>query len=129
MMNSATVPDKLSNMMRTMNILLLTLFLLQFLIVVVIVGLSMYWRYKHGHFDYIKISNTVSLTPRVESWFIAFLTEYAGWANVVPISLYVMTDILKLLMGWFMRKDELMRDEETKQYLDVRNTDLLEELG
>jgi phospholipid-transporting ATPase len=79
--------------------------------------------------SYIKISDTDDNSIKWYTWFLKFLTYYADWANMIPISLYVMIDILNLILAGFVKHDELMRDTETKQYIDVRNSDLLEELG
>ena len=43
MMNSATVPDKLSNMIRTMNWILYTIFLMVFLLMALFATLSTIW--------------------------------------------------------------------------------------
>jgi len=48
---------------------------------------------------------------------------------MIPISLYVMIEIMKLLLARLINADEELRDKETKAYSDVRNSDLIEELG
>jgi phospholipid-transporting ATPase len=48
---------------------------------------------------------------------------------MIPISLYVMIEVLKLFLGKLISSDEEMRDKKTKAYSDVRNSDLIEELG
>lgn len=48
---------------------------------------------------------------------------------MIPISLYVMIEVLKLFLGKLISNDEELRDIETKQYSEVRNSDLIEELG
>jgi P-type E1-E2 ATPase len=48
---------------------------------------------------------------------------------MIPISLYVVIEILKLGQASFINKDIQMFDIETQTYSQSRNSDLIEELG
>jgi hypothetical protein len=48
---------------------------------------------------------------------------------MIPISLYVIIEILKLGQGFLINKDVRMYDEETQSFANCRNSDLIEELG
>jgi phospholipid-translocating ATPase len=48
---------------------------------------------------------------------------------MIPISLYVIIEILKLGQASFINKDLKMYDEETLSFARCRNSDLIEELG
>lgn len=48
---------------------------------------------------------------------------------MIPISLYVVIEILKLGQASFINKDIEMFDKETFSYSMSRNSDLIEELG
>ena len=48
---------------------------------------------------------------------------------MIPISLYVVIEILKLGQASFINKDIEMFDEDTRTYSMSRNSDLIEELG
>jgi P-type E1-E2 ATPase len=48
---------------------------------------------------------------------------------LIPISLYVIIEILKLGTASFVNKDVLMFDKETESFARCRNSDLIEELG
>lgn len=48
---------------------------------------------------------------------------------MIPISLYVMIEVMKLFLGTLIKNDKELRDKEMKAYADVRNSDLIEELG
>ena len=48
---------------------------------------------------------------------------------MIPISLYVIIEVLKLIQSSLIGWDELMCDDETDQKADCRNSDLIEELG
>ena len=48
---------------------------------------------------------------------------------MIPISLYVMIEVMKLFQSKLVGSDEDIWDPESKQYSEVRNSDLIEELG
>jgi phospholipid-translocating ATPase len=48
---------------------------------------------------------------------------------MIPISLYVIIEILKLGQASYINKDLEMYDEDTKSLAKCRNSDLIEELG
>lgn len=48
---------------------------------------------------------------------------------MIPISLYVIIEILKLGSAAYINKDLKMYDEATESYASCRNSDLIEELG
>ena len=48
---------------------------------------------------------------------------------MIPISLYVIIEILKLILAGLIWADECMIDEETKRNAECWNSDLIEELG
>jgi P-type E1-E2 ATPase len=48
---------------------------------------------------------------------------------MIPISLYVIIEILKLIQAFLINSDINMFDHETLQYATCRNSDLIEELG
>jgi len=48
---------------------------------------------------------------------------------MIPISLYVIIEVLKLSVASFINKDIMMYDKETKSFASCRNSDLIEELG
>lgn len=48
---------------------------------------------------------------------------------MIPISLYVIIEVLKLSQGMLVNKDVLMFDKGIQQFASCRNSDLTEELG
>ncbi len=48
---------------------------------------------------------------------------------MIPISLYVIIEILKLGTAMYVNKDLSMKDVETGSHAKCRNSDLIEELG
>ncbi len=57
------------------------------------------------------------------------LTYWVAYSHLIPISLYVCMELLKLGLGFLITKDEEMRDPETKYNAKARTSDLIEELG
>lgn len=51
------------------------------------------------------------------------------FVNLVPISLMISIDIVKLIQGSFMEKDIMMYDEEENLAMRVAASNLNEELG
>ena len=61
--------------------------------------------------------------------FIQILTFWVAFSHMIPISLYVSIEILKLCLAFTINKDVNMYDNETKSFANCRNSDLIEELG
>jgi magnesium-transporting ATPase (P-type) len=65
----------------------------------------------------------------VERYFIQFFTYWVAYSHMIPISLYVIIEMLKLLQTKLINKDIKMFFVEDMQYGLCRNSDLIEELG
>jgi len=65
----------------------------------------------------------------VGDWFIQLLTYWVAYSHMIPISLYVCLEMLKMAQGYLINKDEKMYDPETLKYANCKTTDLIEELG
>ncbi|CAG9461573.1 unnamed protein product [Pedinophyceae sp. YPF-701] len=62
--------------------------------------------------------------------FLGFLTSFILYGYLVPISLYVSVEIVKIIQSmWFIHFDKEMFDERTKQLCLARTSNLNEELG
>jgi phospholipid-transporting ATPase len=48
---------------------------------------------------------------------------------MIPISLYVIIEVQKLILASLIRQDECMYDADTNMKAECRNSDLIEELG
>jgi len=64
-----------------------------------------------------------------DSWPIKFLMFCITLYHVVPISLYVMFEVLKLFLGYHVNTDKQMEDPDTQQMAVARTADLMEEMG
>lgn len=64
-----------------------------------------------------------------DSWPKKFLIFCITLYHVVPLSLYVMFEMLKLWLGFLVSTDKQMEDPVTKKLAVARTCDLMEELG
>lgn len=62
-------------------------------------------------------------------YFTQLLVFWVAYSHMIPISLYVVIEILKLGQASFINRDIEMFDKETFSYSMSRNSDLIEELG
>lgn len=94
MMNQKKAPAKVSNLMRLMNKLLYSVFIFQFLIICLWATLSLNWmkdnKEKHVYLD---IDGELGF----ERWILQFFTYQVAYSHMIPISLYVIIEMLKLL--------------------------------
>ena len=128
MMNQKKAPTKISNMMNTLNKLLYSVFLFQFLILVTWSTMSVIWMNKNKDTHlYLDIQGSVD-TGR---WFLQYITYQVAYSHMIPISLYVIIEMLKLCLSNSINRDVKMffADEEDMNYAKTMNSDLIEELG
>ena len=109
-----------------MNRILYSVLALQFVVMIILASCSIAWKANHKY-AYLKATNTDTLDIKWYDWIVSLLLFYSDYANMIPISLYLMIEILRLIIASRMWKDEEFRDE--RGGLDVRNSNLLEELG
>lgn len=63
------------------------------------------------------------------SWGLRFLFYWIILYQIIPISLYVFFEIVKLILGVQINRDPQMRDPRTKLGASARTADLVEEMG
>ena len=125
MKNAKKPPRKVSNLMRMMNYMLYTVFILQIGIISLFASLSVAWISEKGqNYAYLNMGNVGS-----SSWFIQLLTYWVAYSHMIPISLYVIIEVLKLVQSYLIKADDDMYDEVSDQRAEWRNSDLIEELG
>ncbi len=57
------------------------------------------------------------------------VTYWVAYSHMIPISLYVIIELLKLGQSYLIGADVQMYDPETDAYAKCRNSDLVEEMG
>jgi phospholipid-transporting ATPase len=129
MMNTKKAKLKVSRIMRLMNYFLYSIFALQILIILVLSIVSVIWKANNKKKYYTQTSETLAVTVNFGTWIIQLLTYWVAYSHMIPISLYVMIEVLKLFLGKLISNDEEMRDKDTNAMAEVRNSDLIEELG
>ena len=112
-----------------MNYFLYTIFALQLLMILILSIVSITWRKSNKEKYYTSTSDSLKISAGFGTWIVQLLTYWVAYSHMIPISLYVMIEVLKLFLGKLISSDEELRDPETKAYSDVRNSDLIEELG
>lgn len=125
MMNSKKPPTKVSNVMKMMNKMLYTVFAFQIALIFVFSALSVVWtgNYAADH-NYLDLSSSGGFGKFV----IQMLTYWVAYSHLIPISLYVVLEMIKLAQSMFINNDMNLYYEETG-YSKCRNSDLIEELG
>lgn len=63
------------------------------------------------------------------SWLYSLLTFWVAYSHLIPISLYVIIEMLKLSQAYLIGRDLKMYDPESDKLALCRNSDLIEELG
>ena len=127
MLNSKAPPSKVSNVLRTMNKMLYTVFALQACICFLFAGLYIEWSDSEGssHSSYTTSEGDVSAID----FFVQILTYYVAYSHMIPISLYVALEVLKLILAYLISQDGSMYYEEDDRRASCRTSDLVEELG
>lgn len=66
---------------------------------------------------------------RIDDFFVRFFQYWIILYQIVPISLYVCFEVVKLLLGLQINLDKEMMDPLTRQHAVARTADLVEEMG
>jgi len=125
MMNAKKAPTKVSNVLQTMNMMLYSVFMFQLLLILMFASLSMIWQANNAEVhSYLTESNQ----PGFDTFVMRMLTYWVAYSHLIPISLYVVLEIIKLGQSYIIKSDVLMYDPDTG-YSNCRNSDLIEEMG
>lgn len=134
MKNAKSPPIKVSNVMKVMNLLLYSVFFFQFLLCVFYALAYVIWQGNEGYlYKYLYLYNSDGklISPGYTGfdWFIKYLTFLVAYSHLIPISLYVALEMVKMLQSVLISKDMTMYDELTGKTATARTSDLIEELG
>jgi hypothetical protein len=93
---------KISQVMLLMNKMLFTVFAFQILLVILFASLSLPWTLdKKLTHSYLQINQNIN----GGRWFINFFTYWVAYSHMIPISLYVIIEMLKLGQGGLISLD------------------------
>ncbi len=101
MKNAKEPPHKISNMIRLMNWMLMSVFLLQFVLIILLSSLAEKWRLDNDNFVYIQANKYGS-----SSFLISMLIYWVAYSHMIPISLYVIVEVLKIIQKFMIQWDE-----------------------
>ena len=128
MKNAKNVKGKSSKVLHVMNKFLYSVFIFEISLCILFGYLSIIWEEnKKNIFTYIYVKNND------ENRFVKFITNtmtfFVLYANMIPISLYVVLEIIKSIQGLLVNYDQEIYDVSIDKKANLRTTQLIEELG
>ena len=123
-MNSKKAPTKSSNIQKSMNKILASVFFLQILICFIFAGVGEQWLKDNQDAKYIDLPD-----PSGATFILRVLTYWVGYSHLIPISLYVALELVRLFLSNFIKSDLEMYDRSSDRPAKCRASDLIEELG
>jgi phospholipid-transporting ATPase len=126
MLNSKPPTHKTSNVLKRMNTLLYSVFVFQCVICLLYAGLFIDWRKQKGEdHTYLDLDED----PNAGDYFIQILVFLVAYSHLVPISLYVSMEVVKLGQAYLINNDVEIYYTEDDKRANCRTSDLIEELG
>uniref|UniRef100_A0A6V7QQ72 Phospholipid-transporting ATPase n=1 Tax=Ananas comosus var. bracteatus TaxID=296719 RepID=A0A6V7QQ72_ANACO len=133
MQNATKSPSKRSRIERKMDKIIYILFTLLVLISLISsIGFALKTKYGMPHWWYLQPQNTTNLfdpSKSLISGIFHLVTALILYGYLIPISLYVSIEVVKVLQAMFINHDLLMYDEDTGNPAQARTSNLNEELG
>lgn len=108
-----------------MNYMLYSVFLFQLILILLFSILSNVWFGENGD-THTYLGNT--LNPGIGTVFLQLLTFWVAYSHLIPISLYVVLEMVKMGQAKLIDADVKIYDKETG-FSACRNSDLIEEMG
>ncbi|KAA8544652.1 hypothetical protein F0562_019436 [Nyssa sinensis] len=131
--NSTRSPSKRSQIERKMDRVIYVLFSILVLIsLVTSIGSAFFTESEMVRWWYLSLKgDDPSFNPSkpVYSGFLQFIRALILYGYLIPISLYVSIEVVKVLQAMLINKDIELYDEETSKSVIVRTSNLNEELG
>jgi len=125
-MNSKKPPQKSSNIMKSMNWILASVFVFQaFLVLGFAIGSTVWNQENAEDHEYLDLETDIG----AGFFFIKALTYLVAYSHLIPISLYVTLEIVKLILARLINQDLNMYDEASDRTALSRTSELIEELG
>eukprot|EP00340_Litonotus_pictus_P008976 CAMPEP_0170518900 /NCGR_PEP_ID=MMETSP0209-20121228/4493_1 /TAXON_ID=665100 ORGANISM="Litonotus pictus, Strain P1" /NCGR_SAMPLE_ID=MMETSP0209 /ASSEMBLY_ACC=CAM_ASM_000301 /LENGTH=1203 /DNA_ID=CAMNT_0010804651 /DNA_START=222 /DNA_END=3830 /DNA_ORIENTATION=+ len=134
MKNSKPPEIKRSNVMIMMNYLLYSIFGFLGFICLLFSILYIVWQDEYGTkmaymWEYDDDGEPDAPGTEAYDWFIKFLTFIIAYSHIIPISLYVGLEVLKMVQTILIACDAKMFDPEVGKNAEAKTSDLIEELG
>ncbi|KAL5698697.1 P-type phospholipid transporter [Ranunculus cassubicifolius] len=133
MQNSTQSPSKRSTIERKLDHIIYVLFSLLVLISVISsIGFAVLIKIGMPNWWFMQPGNTTNMyDPKKPgtSGILHFITALILYGYLIPISLYVSIELVKVLQAMFINKDLKMYDEESGNTAEARTSNLNEDLG
>lgn len=127
MKNAKNVRTKSSKVLHIMNTFLYSVFIFEISLCILFGYLSLIWEE-----NVKKVYTYIFKEIKEENRFIKFLTNtmtfFVLYANMIPISLYVVLEIIKSIQGLLISHDLEIYDESIDKKANCRTIELIEEL-
>lgn len=132
--NSTRSPSKRSRVEKKMDSVIYLLFGMMVLIsLVTAIGSAIFTKSADVDMWYLRLNNGVDnlFDPNdpLLSGFLQFVKALLLYGYLIPISLYVSIEVVKVLQAMMINNDLAMFDEETGKKVEARTSNLNEELG
>ena len=128
MKNAKNVKGKYSKVLFIMNKFLYSVFIFEISLCILFGYLSLVWEEnKKNVFTYIYVD--VKDSNRFIKFITNTMTFFVLYANMIPISLYVVLEIIKSIQGLLIYYDPEIYDKSIDKKATIRTTQLIEELG
>ncbi|XP_020687019.1 probable phospholipid-transporting ATPase 4 isoform X1 [Dendrobium catenatum] len=133
MQNSTESPSKRSSIEKKMDYIIYILFTLLVLISLISsIGYAVYTKFGMRNWWYLQPENASTLynplMPALSGIF-HLVTALIMYGYLIPVSLYVSIEVVKVLQAMFINQDIQMYDEDTGKPAEARTSNLNEELG
>ncbi|GMF47301.1 unnamed protein product [Phytophthora fragariaefolia] len=125
MQNARATPSKQSNVYKVVNRCIVLIFITQFVLCIISTICNTIWMDKYEE-NLWYFSSAITRTSSASN-LVSFFTFLILYNNLVPISLYVSLDMVKVVQAKNISADPEMCHEGT--YANARTSDLNEELG
>jgi phospholipid-transporting ATPase len=124
----------MSNIMLMMNSLLYSVFVFQIILCFVFSVLFVVWQKNNiGFLPYLSLYSEsfeiIEDAVDTGDLFVKILTFSVAYSHLIPISLYVALEIVKLIQSMLIFYDAKMIDPNTGNAAQARTSDLIEEMG
>jgi len=130
MKNSKNPTHKTSMIILIMNNLLYSIFFFEILICFTFAILNLVWGNRERQYtSYIYNKNDQQTTNKFKLFILSFFSFFVAYSHLIPISLYVALEIIKIFQGMLVYYDDEIYDSYIKKPAQCRSTDLIEELG
>ncbi|KAL3522967.1 hypothetical protein ACH5RR_015801 [Cinchona calisaya] len=132
--NSTRSPSKRSRIERRLDYVIYVLFfLLVMMSLVTAIGSALVLKSEEVKWWYLRLQEDVDSSFNPSNPAISFILQFVRalilYGYLIPISLYVSIEVVKVLQAMLINKDQKMYDESTGKAVEARTSNLSEELG